>query len=77
MLTLPEIEEQFLNDTIIHNISSIMEEDYMKEIIEDIEERGIDYPAVGDEGNHRAIAHWYLKRPLPYLEMIPDYSSGR
>ena len=43
---------------------------YMVKMIKDIQESGLEYPAVGIEGNHRALACWFLRIPLPYLQPI-------
>lgn len=43
---------------------------YMKRLIKSIEKKGLDYPSVGSEGNHRALAFWYLGKDLPYLEFV-------
>lgn len=38
-------------------------------VMESIKTSGLDYPSVGREGTHRAIAHYLLGRSLPYLEI--------
>jgi hypothetical protein len=55
------------------NLDEALQHPYMRKIIRDIKKRGIDWPAVGIEGNHRALACWYLGIPLPYLEPIYKY----
>jgi len=43
--------------------------DYLEKIIASIKEEGLNYPAVGMEGNHRGAIFYLLNRPLPYLEI--------
>jgi hypothetical protein len=69
LLPVDEIEE-YVTKHFGNEIEDIIEEPYVQNLIKDIQERGLDYPSVGVEGNHRALVHWYLKRPLPYLEPI-------
>jgi len=65
-----EIEEYLMSVFGEYEIGDVLEEPYMKKLIKDIKRNGLDYPSVGIEGNHRALAYWYLGRDLPYLEMI-------
>jgi hypothetical protein len=69
LLPVDEIEE-YVTKHFGNEIEDIIEEPYVQNLIKDIKERGLDYPSVGVEGNHRALVHWYLKKPLPYLEPI-------
>jgi len=69
-LLKPEEIEEYLHNQFGYEIQDALEEPYMKKLIKDIQNKGLDYPAVGIEGNHRALAFWYLKKDLPYLEMI-------
>lgn len=46
------------------------ESENVQELIKDIEKNGLNYPSVGNEGNHRMLAHYILNRDLPYLEMV-------
>lgn len=69
LLPVDEIEE-YVTKHFGNEIEDVIEEPYVQNLIKDIEERGLDYPSVGVEGNHRALVHWYLKKPLPYLEPI-------
>lgn len=70
-LLYPEdIEDHIINHFGEYNIGEALDDPYMIELIRDIKNRGLDYPSVGSEGNHRALIHWYLKMPLPYLEPV-------
>jgi hypothetical protein len=69
LLPIDEIEE-YVTKHFGNEIEDVIEEPYVQNLIKDIKERGLDYPSVGVEGNHRALVHWYLKKPLPYLEPI-------
>ncbi len=71
LLKPSEIEEYVHNFFGEYDIQKIIETPHMQELINDIKNNGLDYPSVGNEGNHRALAHWYLKKTLPYLELIP------
>lgn len=74
LLTPKETEEYLMNTFGEYEIGDTLENPYMKKIIRDIEKNGLDYPAVGIEGNHRALAYWHLGKELPYLEMVEkDY----
>lgn len=70
LLKPEEIEEYLHNHFGEYDIQDALEESYMKELIKDIQNKGLDYPVVGVEGNHRALAFWFLKKDLPYLEMF-------
>jgi guanylate kinase len=37
-----------------------------------IEERGLEYPSIGNEGNNRQIAMAHLGRPMPHLVVTPE-----
>ena len=52
------------------DINDAINDPYMKKIIKSVKEKGLDYPAVGNEGNHRALAFYAMNKPLPYLEMV-------
>jgi hypothetical protein len=41
----------------------------MRKLVKNIKEKGLDYPAVGTDGNHRALAYYIMKKTLPYLDM--------
>lgn len=70
-LLKPEEIEEYLHNTFgEYEIQDAIENSYMKELILDIQTNGLDYPVVGVEGNHRALAFWHLQKELPYLEMI-------
>ena len=43
--------------------------DYLEKIIASIKEEGLNFPAVGMEGNHRGAIFYLLNKPLPYLEI--------
>ncbi len=45
------------------------DKNYLERIIASIKEEGLNYPAVGMEGNHRGAIFYLLNRPLPYLEI--------
>lgn len=70
LLQPKEIEEWVVNHFGEYNISDEVDSRYIRRLIGDIKKRGLDFPSVGTEGNHRALIHWYLKIPLPYLEPI-------
>lgn len=70
-LVKPEENEEYLESQFgEYDITEAMTDPYMKRLIKNIEKRGLDYPAVGSEGNHRALAYYALNKPLPYLEMV-------
>ena len=70
LLKQEEIEEYLHNQFGEYDIQDALEEPYMKKLIKDIKNNGLDYPPVGIEGNHRDLAFWFLKKELPYLEMV-------
>lgn len=70
LLKPEEIEEYLHNQFGEYDVLETLDSPYMKKLISDIKKNGLDYPSVGVEGNHRALACWFLKRDLPYLEMI-------
>lgn len=65
-----EIEEYVVNHFGEYDINDVIDSDYVRKLTKDIEKNGLDYPAVGIEGNHRALVHWILKKDLPYLNPI-------
>ena len=69
LLPLEEYGEYVENAFGQYDIVDAMEHSYMKKLVKDIEKRGIDYPSVGFEGNHRALACYMMNKPLPYLQM--------
>ena len=72
ILISPEENESYLLSVFGEwDIEDAKESPYMKKLVRDINKRGLDYPSVGTEGNHRALAHYILDKPLPYLEMTP------
>lgn len=42
---------------------------YLDKLKQDIQKNGLQYPPVGNEGNHRAAVFWLLNKNLPYLEI--------
>lgn len=60
--------EKFDVDTDPENT---VDDPYVVSLVEQIKEDGLSYPPVGSEGNHRMLAYWIMKEPIPYLEMIP------
>ncbi len=69
-LITPEENSEYLENVFGEwDIHDAMEHPYMKRLVKSIKEKGLDYPAVGTEGNHRALAYYIMKKPLPYLEM--------
>ena len=68
LLTPKEIEEHF-NDFGEYNIADTINDPNMKLLIKKVLRVGLDYPAVGVEGDHKALACYTLNIPLPYLEM--------
>lgn len=69
----PEDTEEYLVNFFGHDLEDAINSEYMQKLIKDIKKRGIDWPAVGNEGNHRALACWELGIPLPYLDPIYKY----
>lgn len=43
---------------------------YIKSLMKTIEKDGLDYPPVGKEGGHRALALKNLGKKIPYLDII-------
>ena len=70
LLTSEETEEYLHNTYGEYDIQNAIEEPYIKRLIRKIMTNGLDYPAVGLEGNHRALAFYVMNKPLPYLEMV-------
>jgi len=71
VLISPEENEDYLFSIFGEwDIENAKEDPYMKKLVRDIKKRGLDYPAVGNEGNHRALAYYMMDKPLPYLKMI-------
>ena len=72
ILISPEENEDYLFSIFGEwDIENAKEDPYMKKLVRDIKKRGLDYPAVGNEGNHRALAYYMMNKPLPYLKMTP------
>lgn len=71
LLSPEEIESYLFSVFGEDSLQDAIDEPYMKKLIDNIKTKGLKYPAVGSEGNHRALAHYFLGMPLPYLEMIP------
>ena len=72
VLISPEENEEYLFSVFGEwDIENAKEDPYIKKLVRDIKKRGLDYPAVGNEGNHRALAYYMMNKPLPYLKMIP------
>ena len=72
ILISPEENEPYLFSVFGEwDIEDAKQHPYMKKLVNDIKNRGLDYPSVGTEGNHRALAHYILNKQLPYLEMTP------
>ena len=69
-LLTPEDLSEYLESMFgEYDITDAMDEPYMKRLAKSIVTKGIDYPGVGYEGNHRALACYMLNIPYPYLEM--------
>lgn len=43
---------------------------YLNKIFKEIQDEGLQYPAVGTEGNHRATVYFLLQKELPYLKIV-------
>ena len=72
VLISPEENEEYLFSVFGEwDIENAKEDPYIRKLVRDIKKRGLDYPAVGNEGNHRALAYYMMNKPLPYLKMIP------
>lgn len=70
-LITPEDNSEYLESAFGEwDIENAIDHPYMKRLVKKIKENGLDYPAVGTEGNHRALAYYIMEKPLPYLEMI-------
>lgn len=70
-LLTPEETEEYLHDSFgEYDIQDAIDDPYMKKLIKKIMINGLDYPAVGIEGGHRALAFYVMNKPLPYLDMI-------
>lgn len=69
----PKDTEEYLVNFFGHDLDNAINSKYMQKLIKNIKKRGIDWPAVGNEGNHRALACWQLRIPLPYLDPIYKY----
>ena len=65
------IKKEVMPVTTETTVEEYINQPYIKELAKEIQERGLDYPSVGVEGNHRAAAHLLLGKDLPYLEFIP------
>jgi hypothetical protein len=76
ILVSPEENEEYLFSIFGEwDIEDAKEDPYMKKLIRNIKKRGLDYPAVGTEGNHRALAYYIMNKPLPYLDMVSKYEE--
>ena len=72
ILISPEENEEYLFSVFGEwDIENAKEDPYIRKLVRDIKKRGLDYPAVGNEGNHRALAYYMMDKALPYLKMIP------
>lgn len=69
LLEPDDIEEYIVNNFGEYELGDVLDHPYVKRIRKSIIEKGLDYPPVGTEGNHRALIFWDMKKPLPYLEM--------
>jgi hypothetical protein len=70
-LLTPEETSEYLEGVFGEwDIGEAMDHPYIKKLIRSIKEKGLDYPAVGVEGNHRALAFYVMNKPLPFLEMV-------
>lgn len=70
-LIKPEDNTEYLENTFGEwDITNAMTQPYIKRLVKSIKTNGLDYPAVGTEGNHRALAYYIMNKPLPYLEMV-------
>lgn len=70
-----DLEEYLTNVFGEYDIGDAIDHPYMKKLIKKIKNEGLDYPAVGIEGNHRALAFYVLGWDLPYLEMIENENN--
>lgn len=52
------------------DIADTNQRDIISKLIDSIENRGLDFPPVGQEGMHRAMAHYLLGRDMPYLRLV-------
>jgi hypothetical protein len=69
ILLYPDDIEEYLHSQFgEHEIGDAIQHPHMKKLIKNIKNNGIDYPSVGFEGNHRALACYALNIPLPYLQ---------
>ena len=69
-LLSPEETEDYLHNVFgEYDIEDAMDDPYIKRLVRKIMTSGLDYPAVGIEGNHRALACYIMGKHLPYLEM--------
>lgn len=69
-LLKPEDTIEFLESSFgEYDITDAMEHSYMKKLVKNIQEKGLDYPPVGIEGGHRALAYYIMNKEMPYLEM--------
>ena len=71
----PNDLEEYITRHFGHELGDVIDSDEMKKLIEDIRKNGIKQPAVGLEGNHRALACWELGIDLPYLEAKYNYDN--
>jgi GNAT superfamily N-acetyltransferase len=62
----PAVREQFIKES--PKLSALMKS---------IKSKGVEYPAVGQEGYHRAIASYLLGKPLPYLALVRPNEGGQ
>jgi hypothetical protein len=69
LLEPSQIEEYLHNVFGEYSIGEAIDHPDMKRLIKKIKRDGLDYPPVGNEGNHRALAFYELGLPLPYLNM--------
>lgn len=69
-LITPEENSEYLEGVFGEwDINDAIEHTHMRKLVKNIKEKGLDYPAVGTEGNHRALAYYIMKKSLPYLDM--------
>ena len=62
----PSVREQFIRET-----------PKLPALMKSIKSKGVEHPAVGQEGYHRAIASYLLGKPLPYLALVRPNEDGQ
>lgn len=52
------------------NLVDYVEDDYVYELAENIRRNGLRIPPIGNEGVHRKLAHYYLKKDILRFEFF-------